>query len=136
MISNAHSCLDGMIQMIESCRPQEPNGGTVFRNRMKWVLVHSPDFQDQLPTVSRLHASILDELDSLRQTVLMATFDREETPKEKPRGEILQEDVPVAEVTTPPVFKNLILLNDLMGDAPGKSEVPLMLNLAPALTPQ
>lgn len=123
LISNAHSCLDGMIQLIESCRPQEPKGGTAFRNRMKWVLVHSPDFQDQLqdqlPMVSRLHANILDELDSLRQTVLMATFDREERPKEEPQGEALQNDIPVVDITIPPVFKNLTLLNDLMGDALG-----------------
>jgi hypothetical protein len=128
LISNAHSCLDGMIQQIESCRPQEPNGGAAFRNRMKWVLVHSPDFQDQMPTVSRLHANILDELDSLRQTVLMATFDREERPKEEPREETTQKDVPVVDVTVPPVFKNLTLLNDLMGDASGTFEVHMALS--------
>lgn len=130
LISNAHSCLDGMIQLIESCRPQEPKGGTAFRNRMKWVLVHSPDFQDQLPTVSRLHANILDELDSLRQTVLMATFDREERPKEEPQGETLQNDIPVVDITIPPVFKNLTLLNDLMGDALGMLRLILGLVLA------
>lgn len=123
IISNAHTSLDNLTRLLEACRPPERHGEeTSFRNKVKWILVHLPDFQDQQPALRRVHDHVLQELDLLRQTIIMSSFDEQSAVKKKPQIELEENRAQHTDITMPPVFENLALLNDLMGDLPGMSE--------------
>ncbi|PHH92324.1 hypothetical protein CDD83_7913 [Cordyceps sp. RAO-2017] len=73
VISEATDGLAEASRIVEKCRPEAHAGSkTPLRKRLAWVLGDSLHFQSQQPVVSRHHATVLAELNFLRQLALWA----------------------------------------------------------------
>ncbi|KAF4948763.1 hypothetical protein FGADI_9418 [Fusarium gaditjirri] len=116
IIESAQRGLQEVCEIVERCRPEAERGGkTTFSKRMAWVLVDASDFKSQEPIVSRHHAAVLAELNFLRQIALLAPVP--EPTKVKEKCSVRDEAA---------VFDNVALLGDLLGDATGKLNIPIM----------
>ncbi|VTT69106.1 unnamed protein product [Fusarium fujikuroi] len=116
IIESAQRGLQEVCEIVERCRPEADRGGkTTFSKRMAWVLVDASEFKSQEPIVSRHHAAVLAELNFLRQIALLAPVPEPVKVKEK-RG--VRDEAAV--------FDNVALLGDLLGDATGKLDIPII----------
>lgn len=115
IINNAQHGLDRVYKLVESCRPEAHEGKTPFKNKIRWILVDSLDFESHKPVISQHHVSVLEELNRLRQMALVASS------KQQKNEEIEEVKTPKAEVKTPQVFANLDLLGDIFVDPSSKS---------------
>ncbi|KAF7554375.1 hypothetical protein G7Z17_g2977 [Cylindrodendrum hubeiense] len=108
IIEGAHNGLVEVCEIVERCRPEAHQGKTPFRNRVKWIFVDSMQFHNQEPVISRHHAAVLAELNFVRQIVLWAPMAEQQK---------IQESQPIEKAL--PVFDNIALLGELMGDVSG-----------------
>ncbi|KAF5718324.1 hypothetical protein FGLOB1_1698 [Fusarium globosum] len=116
IIESAQRGLQEVCEIVERCRPEADRGGkTTFSKRMAWVLVDASEFKSQEPIVSRHHAAVLAELNFLRQIALLAPVP--EPVKVKEKCGVRDEAA---------VFDNVALLGDLLGDATGKLNIPII----------
>lgn len=104
IIEAAHKGLVEVCGIVEKCRPQANKGKTPFMSRVSWILWDSAHFQGQESVISRHHASVLAEMNFLREIALLAPtiHDKtDETPSQEKPSQI---------------FDNVALLGDLMGE--------------------
>lgn len=109
IITAATNGLAEVCAIVEKCRPEANEGKTRFRSRVEWIFVDEKDFKAQESVISRHHASVLAELNFLRQIALMAPVptvaDEKGAAGDKRKGN--------------KVFDNLALFGDLMGGQSG-----------------
>ncbi|KAF4589833.1 hypothetical protein GQ602_003722 [Ophiocordyceps camponoti-floridani] len=105
VIGQANSGLAEARRIVEKFRPEaHPGCKTPLRKRLAWVLGDSLEFQSQLPVISRHHATVLAEINHVRQLALWAA---------PSRGKGIGSG---AGAETADQFDNLLLLGDLIGD--------------------
>ncbi|PHH79471.1 hypothetical protein CDD80_4698 [Ophiocordyceps camponoti-rufipedis] len=105
VIGQANSGLAEARRIVEKFRPEaHPRGKTPLRKRLAWVLGDSTEFQSQLPVISRHHATVLAEINHVRQLALWASPSRGKGVEAGTGAETADE------------FDNLLLLGDLIGD--------------------
>lgn len=114
VISAAHLGLDNMRRLVESCHPQAHSGRSLFRNKMRWVMVDGSDFRSQQPALSRHRAAVLAE----SQFVYRLTL---ESSSSKRIDNVVKEERFPVEAKMSHVFEDFTLLKELMGDATGIS---------------
>ncbi|KAF7554292.1 hypothetical protein G7Z17_g3032 [Cylindrodendrum hubeiense] len=126
IIGAAHKGLAEICEVVEKCRPEANRGKTPFRNRMKWIFGDSTQFRNQEPVISRHHATVLAELNFVRQVALWAPIADQQRVSESQTAE-----APL------PVFNNIGLLGDLMGDVSvlESDSIPAPRNSPPIATP-
>lgn len=126
IIEAAHRGLVEVCEIVEKCRPEAHRGKTPFRNRMKWIFVDSMLFRNQEPVISRHHTSVLAELIFVRQIVLWAPVVEQQKIEQNQSVE-----------KSPPVFENIALLGELMGDVSVSNNGPISTseNAPATLTP-
>ncbi|KAI5460102.1 hypothetical protein BGZ63DRAFT_265118 [Mariannaea sp. PMI_226] len=117
-IEAARRSLERIFRLVESCRPEAHDGKTPFRNKLKWALVDSLDFQVEEPVLRRRHATVLAEASYVQQVIQAAIIERAAMRAREER-----QKHPVTDVTTPTVFENLNLLGDIMGDRPVNNKI-------------
>ncbi|KAK1487349.1 hypothetical protein CCUS01_03694 [Colletotrichum cuscutae] len=105
IVETTHKGLVEVCEIVEKSRPRLNNGRTPFRSRLSWILFDSAQFKAQRPVISRHHASVLAELNFLRQIALLAP-----TP-ERGNGDDDASKKPTM------LFDNVALLEDLIGKA-------------------
>ncbi|KAL6406862.1 hypothetical protein AUP68_09672 [Ilyonectria robusta] len=127
IIEAAQTGLVEVCEIVEKCRPEAHRGKTPFRNRMKWIFVDSMLFRNQEPVISRHHTSVLAELIFVRQIVLWAPV--AEQQKKIEQSQSIEK--------SPPVFENIALLGELMGDVSASNHSPISTpdNAPATLTP-
>jgi hypothetical protein len=125
IIKAARKGLNYVCKLVESCRPEAHEGKMPLKNRLRWALVDSREFQHQEPVISRYHAAILAELTFVRQLAVMASSGRQGKSREMERK---KQFGLVAKPSQ--VFENLLLLEDIIGDLSNIS-VESQLSLAP-----
>ncbi|GKT50425.1 uncharacterized protein ColSpa_10606 [Colletotrichum spaethianum] len=103
IIEAAHKGLAEVCEIVEKCRPQANNGRTPFRSRISWILLDSARFREQKAIVSHHHASVLAELNFLRQIALLAPATEDNMDSKGRAKKPMQ------------AFDNIALLGDLMG---------------------
>nr|XP_036581366.1 uncharacterized protein CTRU02_08881 [Colletotrichum truncatum]KAF6789634.1 hypothetical protein CTRU02_08881 [Colletotrichum truncatum] len=104
IIEAANQGLVEVCELVEKCRPDAYNGKIPLRNRLEWVLFDSKEFTAQEPVISRHHASVLSEMNFLRQMALLAPQMQQ------------QKTVPTSEIREKTkIFDNVALLGSLMG---------------------
>ncbi|KXH42224.1 hypothetical protein CSIM01_08976 [Colletotrichum simmondsii] len=105
IIETTHKGLVEVCELVEKSRPRLNNGRTPFRSRLSWILLDSAHFKAQRPVISRHHASVLAELNFLRQIALLApTPDRGDGDDDASKKPTM-------------LFDNVALLEDLIGKA-------------------
>lgn len=112
IVETTHKGLVEVCELVEKSRPRLNNGRTPFRSRLSWILLDSAQFKAQRPVISRHHASVLAELNFLRQIALLApTPDRGDGDSDASKKPTL-------------LFDNVALLEDLIGKANTSGTVP------------
>ncbi|KAK1635583.1 hypothetical protein BDP81DRAFT_39682 [Colletotrichum phormii] len=106
IVETTHKGLVEVCEIVEKSRPRLNNGRTPFRSRLSWILLDSAQFKAQRPVISRHHASVLAELNFLRQIALLTP-----SPKSVNKGD----DDGTKKSTM--LFDNVALLEDLIGKA-------------------
>ncbi|KAG7039778.1 hypothetical protein JMJ77_0012462 [Colletotrichum scovillei] len=105
IVETTHKGLVEVCELVEKSRPRLNNGRTPFRSRLSWILLDSAQFKAQRPVISRHHASVLAELNFLRQIALLApTPDRGDGDDDASKKPTM-------------LFDNVALLEDLIGKA-------------------
>lgn len=101
VIEAARAGLDEACAVVERLRPGTHGGGggggVPLASRVAWVLVDSAEFRSLEPVVGRHHDAVLAELNFLRSIAMLAP-------------------VPEAVQRETPVFDNVALLGDILGD--------------------
>lgn len=105
IIEAAQAGLEEACAIVERCRPEAHSGKTPFASRVAWLLVDSGEFRNLEPIVSRHHDAVLAELNFLRNIAMLAPVP--EVSKEEGRCVVQKEA---------PVFDNIALLGDILGD--------------------
>ncbi|EXF77135.1 hypothetical protein CFIO01_01782 [Colletotrichum fioriniae PJ7] len=113
IVETTHKGLVEVCEIVEKSRPRLNPGRSPFRSRLSWILLDSAQFKAQRPVISRHHASVLAELNFLRQIALLA-----------PSPERGNGDDDVAKKPTM-LFDNVALLEDLIGKANTSGTIPL-----------
>ncbi|KZL81016.1 hypothetical protein CI238_03358 [Colletotrichum incanum] len=72
IIEAAQTGLVEVCGIVEKCRPQITKGKITLKSRVSWILRDCAEIEGQSPVVGRLHASVLAELNFLRQIALFA----------------------------------------------------------------
>jgi len=72
VINAARSGLLEVARLVEKMRPEAHGGATPLRGRLEWLLIDQKEFASQEPLIARQHASVISELNFLRQLVLLA----------------------------------------------------------------
>ncbi|KAM0427274.1 hypothetical protein ACHAPT_007707 [Fusarium lateritium] len=123
IIEAAQVGLEEACAIVERCRPDAHSGKTRLASRVAWMLVDSGEFRNLEPIVSRHHDAVLAELNFLRQIAMLA-----------PVPEASREDGVCRVQKEAPVFDNLALLGDILGDlsVEAKPLPPIPQNLTPA----
>lgn len=107
IISAATTGLQECCAIVEKCRPEANKGRVPFRQRVEWIFFDEKEIRAQEAVISRHHATVLAELNFLRQIALL-------TPA-PPGGDGKSSQKP-EEVK---VFDNVALLGDLIGGPSG-----------------
>ncbi|PFH62485.1 hypothetical protein XA68_13387 [Ophiocordyceps unilateralis] len=106
VIGEANNGLAEACRIVERFRPEaHPRSKMPLRRRLAWILGDSLEFQSQLPVVSRHHATVLAELNYVRQLALW-TASAEGKDGESGTGTDNGADQ----------YGNHLLLGDLIGD--------------------
>ncbi|RSL93495.1 hypothetical protein CDV31_014698 [Fusarium ambrosium] len=123
IIEAAQAGLEEACAIVERCRPEAHSGRTPLSSRVAWLLVDSGEFRNLEPIVSRHHDAVLAELNFLRNIAMLAPVP--EASKEEGRCVVQKEA---------PVFDNIALLGDILGDVSveGKPLPPIPQSLTPA----
>ncbi|EEU45824.1 uncharacterized protein NECHADRAFT_78715 [Fusarium vanettenii 77-13-4] len=123
IIEAAQAGLEEACAIVERCRPEAHSGKTPFASRVAWLLVDSGEFRNLEPIVSRHHDAVLAELNFLRNIAMLAPVP--EVSKEEGRCVVQKEA---------PVFDNIALLGDILGDisVEAKPLPPIPSSLTPA----
>lgn len=123
IIEAAQAGLEEACAIVERCRPEAHSGRTPLASRVAWLLVDSGEFRNLEPIVSRHHDAVLAELNFLRNIAMLAPVP--EGKKEEGRCVVQKEA---------PVFDNVALLGDILGDisVEGKPLPPIPQSLTPA----
>ncbi|KXH67063.1 hypothetical protein CSAL01_11393 [Colletotrichum salicis] len=106
IVETTHKGLVEVCEIVEKSRPRLDNGRTPFRSRLSWILLDSAQFKAQRPVISRHHASVLAELNFLRQIALLAP-----SPQNVNKGDDDGAKKPTI------LFDNVALLEELIGKA-------------------
>lgn len=122
VIAAAHHGLVDACRIVEKFRPEPRGGKTSFHSRVEWVFADSSEFRSQEPVISRHHASVLTELNFLRQLVLLPVV-------QAGLGNGKQPSLTKADAKTIADFENMALLGDLMGDITGTNQFELAYNI-------
>ncbi|KAH7129546.1 hypothetical protein B0J13DRAFT_679227 [Dactylonectria estremocensis] len=102
IIAAATAGLAEVCAIVEKCRPEAHNGKTRFRNRLEWIFVDEKEFHAQESMISRHHASVLAEMNFLRQIALLAPVVDEKSDDGGKKKESR-------------LFDNVALFGDLLG---------------------
>ncbi|KAH7123081.1 hypothetical protein EDB81DRAFT_766031 [Dactylonectria macrodidyma] len=102
IIAAATAGLAEVCAIVEKCRPEAHNGKTGFRNRLEWIFVDEKEFRAQETMISRHHASVLAEMNFLRQIALLAPVVDEKSDGGEKKKETR-------------LFDNVALFGDLLG---------------------
>ncbi|KAM0431468.1 hypothetical protein ACHAPT_005446 [Fusarium lateritium] len=106
IISAATKELAEVCAILERCRPEEHRGRTSFLYRFQWIFFEEKEIRAHEPVMARQHASVLAELNFLRQMVLLTPMgDGKIEPGGKRKETIC--------------FDNVLLLGDLIGGTSG-----------------
>ncbi|KAH6871411.1 hypothetical protein B0T10DRAFT_500556 [Thelonectria olida] len=111
IIKAARKALKDVCKLVENCRPEAHEGRTPLRNKLRWVLVDSRDFEHQEPGIRRHHAAILAELIFIRRVAVMASSSKQFRNRDMERKKQLGLAAKPSQV-----FENLTLLGDIIGD--------------------
>ncbi|KAH6886260.1 hypothetical protein B0T10DRAFT_550047 [Thelonectria olida] len=104
IITAATNGLVEVCAIVEKCRPEANKGRVPFRQRVEWIFFDEKEIRAQEPVISRHHASVLAELNFLRQIALFAPVGAsDDKTSQKPEER--------------KVFDNVALMGDLMGGA-------------------
>ncbi|KAM5342176.1 hypothetical protein ACJ41O_015207 [Fusarium nematophilum] len=92
--------------ILERCRPEEHRGRTSFLCRFHWIFFEEKEIRAHEPVMARHHASVLAELNFLRQMALLTPVGDGKSEPSGKRKETM-------------FFDNVLLLGDLIGGPSG-----------------